>query len=499
MFGNLTYKSIFKKVYLFAFVSLFLMPFLLVLFQGTESSFRTANWFEFFEVFFKSMFQAMLSAIFSVVLGLISALGLLRLSKKKNFRFLEVLIWLPNLLPSIVIILSSISIFNFFMDFPYGIIGVVILHSFLNIGICSLAFLKIIEFKMGEQAELALVEGSTKIHFLRKSFLPSMANPIASVFIFVFIFCLSSFSIPLIVGGMQATTVDVLIFEQIKINANWSQATLFGLLQIGFVLSFYFLVSKLDSTIESSKKHQTHLLQVPFVGFLPVIISILLILGLLAPSINSLFKGIEVTPLKELLDLSFTSFSIGFSVGFFTILSGILFLFVVPNKRFQNILVSLGMPSSVIFAFGFYLIGKNNGFFSIFKLILALSFIFFIPLYKIFLHQSLFRLDEQIRSAQIFGASHFLIIKKIILPQVWPALCYMGGASALWACGDFAISSVLLEKDFTLALHIKNLLSSYRLELASLLSLLLLFIGGSLLFIFWRVADVFDKEPRVSS
>jgi ABC-type Fe3+ transport system permease subunit len=103
-------------------------------------------------------------------------------------------------------------------------------------------------------------------------------------------------------------------------------------------------------------------------------------------------------------------------------------------------------------------------------------------------------LQRQYEMAELLGASPYLIFKKIVFPQVFGVIVFLGGLSAFWAFGDFSISVLLAPNDFTLSLMVKSLLSSYRLELASFYSFIVLALGAVLFLVIMGLGHVANKK-----
>ena len=80
----------------------------------------------------------------------------------------------------------------------------------------------------------------------------------------------------------------------------------------------------------------------------------------------------------------------------------------------------------------------------------------------------------QLEHALILGAPTYMTFKYISWPQIKSQARFLGALVATWACGDFAVSRILSTRDFTLGLTVQTLLSTYRMSLASLVSVLLL-------------------------
>lgn len=111
------------------------------------------------------------------------------------------------------------------------------------------------------------------------------------------------------------------------------------------------------------------------------------------------------------------------------------------------------------------------------KIIVALALISFPLLFRWLGQASLESLNEQILIARSLGAAWSKILFEIVLPQRASVFFRMAGLGALWACGDFAVSSILAEGDQTWALWIQSLVDSYRLDLATLMTIPMFVLG----------------------
>ena len=69
-------------------------------------------------------------------------------------------------------------------------------------------------------------------------------------------------------------------------------------------------------------------------------------------------------------------------------------------------------------------------------------------------------------------------------------ICFLSGLGALWACGDFALSGMLLGDDMTLALQMKSLFTNYRLEQALVLLIPLVILSVIIFLIFQGLSYV---------
>jgi thiamine transport system permease protein len=82
-----------------------------------------------------------------------------------------------------------------------------------------------------------------------------------------------------------------------------------------------------------------------------------------------------------------------------------------------------------------------------------------------------------------------------LLPQIAARAALIAGIASVWACGDFAVSRILADQDISLAMMTETLMSSYRLGLASVLSLSLIICGAICFFTMIGVGHVLRRKP----
>jgi ABC-type sulfate transport system permease component len=168
---------------------------------------------------------------------------------------------------------------------------------------------------------------------------------------------------------------------------------------------------------------------------------------------------------------------IGIGAGFVTLLLCLWISFVWPHKFLSLFMKSYLAPSSAITGFAFLLLPMQEGSGPLIKIMVAIPLISFPLLFRWMGQSALESLDEQILVARTLGASWVDILFAVIWPQRASVFLRMSGLSALWASGDFAISSIIAEGDLTTALWIDGLIGTYRLDLATLATIPLFAMG----------------------
>ena len=200
-----------------------------------------------------SLYQAILSAVLSIIFGFPGAWLITHYNfpGKHIFRMLT---YLPFIMPSILVVLAMVLFFgnNGWINrammsllgtdeppvhFLYSLSGILIAHVFYNFPIA----MKIIADQWEKisskylQAARSLGAGNTR-RFFSITF-PLLLPSIGSAFILIFLLCMNSFAIILVLGGgIRYTTIEVLIYQLARIELDFSGATSLAFLQVGLSL-----------------------------------------------------------------------------------------------------------------------------------------------------------------------------------------------------------------------------------------------------------------------
>jgi thiamine transport system permease protein len=467
-------------------------PFLFLLFH-----FRITNWPEARELawaFKNSMLQAFFSAFFSLLLGLWVAFGLICFNGgfRRHYRsLLEVLCLLPNFLPPLFILLSLL---NFIDPFPMGIIGITIAHTLINFGLVAVMLASTIENKIGNLAELAYVEGASRWQFLKQAFWPILKHDMLLLFLFVFAVCFGSFAIPLIVGGGRGTTMEVLIYEKIRLSSNWSEAVVLAAFQSLFIFTVSFFAKRGGALSTERSANLKILRHFSGVGVL-LIIMFFSLLGY-AQGVVEGFRQISAfyELQSPLIWNFFGTLAIGMTVGLLSYGSLLVIAYCWPSVWFEKFLAGYVAPSTALCCFAFLILGTNESFWPFIKIPLAFNLLCLASLYRMGWEGVMRGLEKQIDIARTLGAETPQIFKQVILPQISKRAALFAGVAAVWACGDYSVSRILAHRDLTLAMMTETLMSSYRLGLATILSLSLVVCGVICFFLLMGVGRVVSRK-----
>lgn len=478
-------KNQFLALVFFAFL---LAPFLVLILKfPLQFSF---DYQEFVWAFKNTIYQSALSALISLFLGTWLALGIIRLPLRWQKKA-DILSLIPNFFPPLF---SLLVIFYWVAPFPTGIIGIALVHSMINFGLVGVSLRNSIQVKLGGLAEVALIQGCSRWRFFRKVYVPMMMKEYLTLFVFVFSICFSSFSVPLIVGGGRGTTLEVLIYEKIRLSMDWGGAVLLSIFQLSMMGLLSIVVLKKPSAISSDIR------QPGWIGHPSGVIFLLGFIGFyfggyLMGVIEGLSQLSSFYEIKAVLVESFIgTLFVGLSAGF--VVLGLLMMsaYLYRISFLRTFLRSYIAPSTTLTGFAFLVFGPNEGVFSYLKIPIAMGLLFLGPLYRMGWDDEVMGLQGQVMTAQSLGADEDLIFKKIIYPQILQKGLFLSGLASVWACGDFALTRILAYKDMTLGLMTETLLSTYRLGMASVVSLGILFCGLVCFFTFWGLRYVYHRK-----
>lgn len=438
---------------------------------------------EIFWAFKNSFLQAFLSSFFSLLFGLWCALGLLcfHAGHRQHWRFLlEILCLLPNFLPPLFILLATLNVVD---PFPMGLVGIALVHTVMNFGLVAVLLAGIIESKLGGIAELAYVEGASRWLFFTRGFFSTMQKDLLLLGLFIFVICFGSFAVPLVVGGGRGTTVEVLIYEKIRLSSDWGGAVILAFLQSAFIFALTLVANRGKGTT-SRKWSRLYLLRMPTGVVATLLISSLYILGYIQGFIAGLpllstFYEIQSAILWNFMGTLF----VGLSTGILCFLGLMLIAYCWPKAWFEKFLSGYVAPSTSLVCFSLLIFGPNEGWMPFFKIPVALMLLSLNTLFRMGWAGELQSLQPQLTAAYAMGAEKKQIFREILFPQVVGRAGLLSGLAAIWACGDFAVSRVLAHRDLNLAMMTETLMTAYRLNQATVLSSLII-LAGFICFIF---------------
>jgi thiamine transport system permease protein len=432
------------------------------------------QWNELFWALSNSFIQAFFSALLTLSLGFVVALGHIKIPDTRFIvrSIFETLCLITQFIPVIV---SLVAVLNLIQPFPMGTVGVITVHAFLNFGLAAILLSQHMRSIWSETSNVSRTLGVGRFLFWKKVGVPQLKRELGLLFLYLFSMFFTSFSIPLVVCGGRGTTLEILIYEKMRLSTDWSAAVILAWVQIIFIFALSFLAIKARQ--RTTKKQA----DITWLGSSAgIVILVILMTGLFVGYSSGLAEGWlqrhELSTFK--LDLIYgflNSISIGLIT--FVLVSGIFKALTLVGQipdwldKFLNGYLA---PSTSLTCFAFLVVLPGEHFWSYIKIPLAFTILTIPSLYRMGFGEKLRDLKSQLEQAQLLGATGYMAFKFVSWPQIKSQARFLGALVATWACGDFAVSRILSTRDFTLGLTVQTLLSTYRMSLASLVSVLLL-------------------------
>ncbi len=198
-------------------------------------------------------------AVFSAVLSVALAIPLARALARRQFWGRQALITLlgaPFLLPVIVAVMGLLAIFGrqgwlnqalgvagFEPLSIYGFHGVVLAHVFFNMPLATRLVLQGWQDVPAEQIRLATMLHFSRGDMVRHLELPMLRRIVPGALALIFVICLTSFAVALILGGgPRATTIELAIYQAFRFDFDLGRAALLSALQVVVALGALLVV-----------------------------------------------------------------------------------------------------------------------------------------------------------------------------------------------------------------------------------------------------------------
>lgn len=468
-----------------ALLCYFLIPYLIFL-KYFNLDFNL-DYAEAWWAFKNSSLQAFVTAVIVTGLSIPLSFGIFTL-KNPWFALTQKLLLLPQILPALF---SILIVFSMVDRFPMGTTGIIIIFTVMHLGFATVLLTAATQERMGSFGLIAEVYDVGRFKFYRRVYCPLMKSNLLTIFVLVFIFCFASFSVPLVAGGGRGTNLEVLIYEKIFINQNWSLAWTLNLLQSFFIFILSYLILKKSALpkvdFEDSKYMQFRLGRVGLFIYLALYGG-----GYLMGLVKA--RG-ALAQFQALLPEIILATQHTLKIMVFYILINILLLITwvydyVKSGR-QNSSRHLLATSTILVGFSFYLLIPETSLGDYFKIILSMTILFFPPLFRSFLEKPLDQLDSQILTCKIFNISTSKIVFTVVLRQIKKPIFLWLSFLTIWFLSDFAILKSLGVRTATVGLMAESFLSSYRLSLAYLLSFYILIVWVFTLLAIYLLKGVF--------
>lgn len=469
---------------------LFILPYGLVFLLAPQLQFQMGE--GWLRPFFKGVEQAFLSALCSIFFGSFLSLSLFAAHSKSHLRRVTALLLAPQVIPPLFVILSLMSLTQFFGLSHQGLFWVVVAHTLINAGLFAVSFHSYARGSLFSYLEVAKVLGATKVKRHLMVTLPLLIPLIIPNFLLIFVLCLLSFSIPFVLSGGAVTSLEVHLFRLVRSEGLWGMAVLYSLIQscVVFGCSFFFWFISPKWKIEGSiVERQTNISSGwTFMAIVPLAC---LMFFWVFDSMWVLFDSpkreflIEVLSSQNTLMAFINTLILALLAFLLQILLSVIVTYGHYSKFLDQFFHGYMAPSIAVLGFSFILlpgVGEAGAFI---KTALCFSLVSFPILFRWQLLEKWKGLRHQIEVARVLGASRGECFWSVTWPQIKKSVFSMALMAGVWSLGDFAVSSFFLGPNQTLSLIVIDLLNKYRVEVAGFISMLI-FIFGVGLFYFGR-------------
>lgn len=437
-----------------------------------------------------SVQQAAAAAALCILLALPMSLGWLSCPTKFR-RLLAQLLILPQIFP---VLFSVLIAFQVWSPFPLGTVGVVFVYVLINLGLATLLVGQSILQRAGANSVVAEVFGIRRWSYYRRVLWPLLRGDLMVHFLLMFVFCFASLSVPLVAGGGKSTNLELLIFEKIFIDFDWSAAFSLSLMQTLIILLLSLTLRKVPSeSISASSSRCGRYLRWRW-GLLPVALYLICYLGgygygLLQGLVHLAFVTQHLGVFMEAVYNTLWMLALYLLFNFFLLYFWVYDYVLNKKSHWARHLIS---PSTAVVGLAFFLLLPPQSQYDAFKLVLALSLLIFPLLFKLFLEQPLLNIKPQLETAEIYGLKPTVVIYEVIFTQLRRPFFLWLAFLILWFVSDYATSRSVGIQSETLGLLTQGFLGSYRLPLAYLSSLLILLVSALALGICYLLVVVGD-------
>lgn len=459
-----------------------------------------------------TLVQAGLSTILSLAFALPLTRALARRPVFPGRSLMVKLFGLPLVLPVIVAVFGITAVWGHngaisnaleAMGLPglsplYGLSGILIAHTFFNMPLGVRLLLPVWDSIPGETWRLAGQLGMNSWQIFRLIEFPRLMAAVPGVAMLIFLLCFSSFTVVLVLGGgPRATTLEVAIWQALRLDFDIDRAVALALLQVSACLIAGILFYRLSRTPISAPTEERQVVRPDAASRFGLLADIVWLtagfLWVMAPLVAITVSGLagpvaDVLGRANIWAAAGRSAAVGVSAGFLALIIGLMLAttardLAVRSRRSrladwleiagsQTLIVSpvvlgaglflLLFPRVPVFDWALPLAALVNG-------LVTLPYV--LRLVGPVLRRTAEHHDRLCAGIGLSGISRFRIVEWPALRR--PAATAMALASAL-ATGDLtAIVLFGLDPDTTLALLLYSALGSYRMDQAAVIALLL--------------------------
>ncbi len=416
------------------------------------------DWFSLFgdahfqKVIVFTIGQAVMSTLLCLIFGIPGAYLLYR----KRFvgrSFIHALISVPFVLPTIVVAIA----FQGFGNFVSPLIAILIAHLFLNYSIVVRTVGGVWSKLDVEIENAAELDGATKLqHFFFVS-LPMLKSSITSAGVLVFLYCVSSFGIILLLGEGKISSIETEIYFSLTQFLDFKTASAYALLQTLITVAAFGVSKRLgnseagiETTNEVESTTPLSVREWPLIAgslFFVTSVLVLPIMGLLSKFTWAGLSDLNGNGERSLLNISVwqavgnSARNIVIAAGLALVI-GVLVSWLLSRSRRAWLEIPFLLPmgiSSVVLGFG-YLLTIRAGWLTVpmVQAILAT------PLVIRIVHPALLSLGRDFRDVAVTaGANGWQTWRLVEAPMLGSVLRSAAVFAGLVSLGEFGAASLL--------------------------------------------------------
>ncbi|MCW8996773.1 MAG: thiamine/thiamine pyrophosphate ABC transporter permease ThiP [Psychromonas sp.] len=465
----------------------------------------------YYHVTFFSFYQSLWSTFLSVTLAIPVAHALSR----RDFLGKALLLKLfatTLVLPVLVGIFGLLAIYgnsgliaqllgDFDQKLPfsiYGLNGILLAHVFFNLPFAARLLLQSLQSIPVEHHKLAAHLGINRWNKFKFVEWPCLRQQLPHVCSLIFMLCFTSFATVMALGGgPKATTIELAIYQAIKFDFDLQSGAMLALWQMLLCGSLVIMIQRFSRPVALSSSSIQH----PFALFNDTLCArawdgcwiLLAVLLVIPPLLMVIISGVNQQFINVISDLTFwraiqNSLLIAFFAAFIALIAGLLILISSRCWRLNGLnfradkleliaMIILVTPGLVI-STGIFLLLRNVT--DIFDLavviVIIVNALMALPYTIKTLAQPMLNIARQYEqlcaSLGMFGFSRFYIVEWRAIRQ---PIAHAFSISFVLSMGDLSAIALFGSHDFTtLPLYLFQLLGSYQMQSAAVVSLFLL-------------------------
>ncbi|MDW8189778.1 MAG: hypothetical protein RMK80_02270 [Pseudobdellovibrionaceae bacterium] len=448
------------------FSVIFLAPFILGLLRSlNDVTLTSVSWVSVLALLdagWVTIKQIILTFGFAILVGFLLFLGLVRIGYYS--RKLQYLLMIPWVLPS----LYHVSIYyQFFYWMKPGELAVGIIQGLSLSGVVALIFLKTYHYFQGLVINSAIF--GVPFHRFWGHFIPLFKTDVRHIVSLATLIGLTSFSVPLAIGGVDRVNLEVFLFQQMKFAwGDWIIPVT--------LLSQFFLIIIVESILLKNEKSvggaQFAVFSVTksisqygsIMGLVALVFYVVIYLYPCLDQVYSFVRFILKSFDRELVRSLIPSLVV--SMKLTTILFFCFFLGLTIYS-FTHIVAGFWRPiqfvpvSTALTCLGLWTLQK---YLPMNVLLVYAYLVLFCPiLIRMGLGNSLNRLHDQIMMARILGRGYGMIFWRVVFPQAKSILIGLAAVGACWALFDYGIIRFFISQaQGSLAVTVQSWFASYR-------------------------------------